>query len=93
MVTYGLKKKKKIGETFFFLLYDNILKILNYLLMSVFVRLLVLALPNMCLDEVRDNLLLTSKRIEFRVLSTPVLVIRYAFTEGVPKSLSTRDIC
>ena len=33
------------------------------------------------------------QRIEFRVLSTPVLVIRYAFTEGVPKSLSTRDIC
>ena len=53
--------------------------------------MLVLALPNICLDEVRE-LTPNIQRIEFQVLSTPTLLISYAFTEGVPESLSTTDI-
>ena len=55
-------------------IYD-LLKTHDYLVMQVFVRLLVLALPSICLDEVRE-LTPNIQRIEFQVLSTPALLIK-----------------
>ena len=43
--------------------------------MQVFVRLLVLALPSICLDEVRE-LTPNIQRIEFQVLSIPTLLVK-----------------
>ena len=59
----------------FFLLYSDILKTHNYPIMQIFVRLLVLALPSICLDEVRE-LTPNIQRIEFQVLSTPTLLVK-----------------
>ena len=55
-------------------IYD-LLKTHDYLVMQVFVRLLVLALPNVCLDEVRE-LTPNIQRIEFQTLSTPALLVK-----------------
>ena len=55
-------------------IYD-LLKTHDYLIMQVFVRLLVLALPSICLDEVRE-LTPNIQRIEFQVLSIPTLLVK-----------------
>jgi len=64
-----------ITETSPFLLYNDILKTHNHLVMQIFVRLLVLALPSICLDEVRE-LTPNIQRIEFQVLSIPTLLVK-----------------
>ena len=76
MLTKELKYEfGTITETSPFLLCSDILKTHDYLIMQVFVRLLVLALPNICLDEVRE-LTPNIQRIEFQVLSTPALLVK-----------------
>ena len=62
-------------ETSLFLLYNDLLKTHDHLVMQVFVRLLVLALPSICLDEVRE-LTPNIQRIEFQVLSIPTLLVK-----------------